>query len=207
MSLIRSTFSLCTWFLHHSKRHATRRIPPILSSVAIIRSRKETSKSCVRAITTTHVSICTPTPFKDTISARSPPPLQILTALSFATLFTAIPRWTNQPLPQWWSRGLRQPCATPVCFRVYVGGFTRAGYGTCLCPRVRACIHANVYTRVPWPWSSAAIAPNFELASPTNLEIYSATTRSSPSPKELQSLVRDICIHSCLRVHMCAHFV
>lgn len=94
-----------------------------------------------------------------------------------------------------------QLLCTPACECVPEGLYAN-GYGTCLrllCARVyaRECVYMCA-SLCAWrePWSSAATAPNFELASATNFEIYSTIARppaSSPPRSPIPALSARLC--------------
>lgn len=135
------------------------------------------------------------TPFKGTIF-RTPVEIPVLfTVLSQPTaLAMTIARTAASYTPRL--------CSTVDCQRVYAKSYVFASV-------VCTCTHEERGCTWMWrPWSSAATAPNFELASATNLEIYSTTTRPSlpmfvpPPRRKNYSPVREMCIRvACVRIY------
>lgn len=156
------------------RRATLRAIPP--SSAAIIRSPKRNLYIPISLELRSKARYSAPLPKSPSFSPSFPNPTAL--AMTIARTATAIHL---------------------AYARVCAGGFMRKA--TCLRPLcARARTRKRGCTWVWRSWSSAATAPNFELASATNFEIYSTTAAAlsppcfclprscAPRPKELQSL-------------------
>lgn len=168
---------------------STQQWPPLCtldipSSTAIIRSRREKCAPIYIYIYRSRPELGS----KTRLSARPFGPL------AGTVLHSSSPR--NQPAaPAMTTARTAAAAAGAACsyapsLECVPEGLCERLHGTCL----RCCVHVHARGRIcvrVWR-SSAAIAPNFELAPATNFEIYSTTARSplfvraAARPKELQ---------------------